>query len=232
MSMALLIMTGSRGAMAALVVAMLGAAAIQKQWVKASVAVVAVGMVSVGLLIGMFGDLSGVLAEIRAAGTLQRDRVDAEYIGGARSDVWSACLAQLADRPFLGFGYGAFWNPQRELKFQETVGWTVTQAHCGYLETALDVGLVGLLMMLAMFLTAVARYSHAYRLNGRDDDRYAATVLIAFLTVMCVESVNATTYITHVLAICMVTRQALGVVLPQQADGRLIRSIPVACTQT
>ncbi len=232
MSIVLLILTGSRGAMAALVVAMLGAAAMRKQWIKASVAVVAVGVVSVTLLIGMFGDLSGVLAEIRSAGTLQRDMVDAQYIGGARSEVWRACLVQLADRPLLGFGYGAFWNPQRELKFQDTVGWTVTQAHCGYLEAALDVGLVGLLMMLAMYFTAVARYGRAYRLNGRDDDKYATAVLIAFLTVMCVESVNATTYITHVLAICMVTRQALGVVLPQQVDGRLVRSIPMACTQT
>jgi O-antigen ligase len=73
-----------------------------------------------------------------------------------RTLIWADVLRAIAKRPLLGYGYGAFWtgvtgtsaNVVLELK------WNAPNAHDGYLDIWLSLGLLGLVMFfLAMAQT-------------------------------------------------------------------------------
>lgn len=64
-----------------------------------------------------------------------------------RADIWRVVLA--ADtNPLVGTGYESFWLGERRLWVLEHFG-NIGQAHNGYLETYLNLGLVGLALLLA-----------------------------------------------------------------------------------
>ncbi|MEQ9314839.1 MAG: O-antigen ligase family protein, partial [Henriciella sp.] len=62
-----------------------------------------------------------------------------------RTDIWSALFSAINDRPWFGYGYGAFWGAESEpaYKVRLATEWLVPTAHNGWLETALSLGLVG-----------------------------------------------------------------------------------------
>lgn len=72
-----------------------------------------------------------------------------------RIPLWQECVDQLAERPWLGFGYKSFWTPQRILKISHHQGWSIMQAHNGYLEMALNVGLIGAGLFIAIILLSI-----------------------------------------------------------------------------
>lgn len=79
-----------------------------------------------------------------------------------RYAYWRVAVDELTDQPLQGLGSGAFaavWRRERDR------GVRAQDAHSLYLETALELGLVGLLLVIA-FLTAAGiiavRHAHAY----------------------------------------------------------------------
>jgi O-antigen ligase len=64
-----------------------------------------------------------------------------------RSDIWKFALGELAQRPFTGFGFSAFWGTERVvfgLSEQGTWATAATDAHNGYLNLAITTGVPGL----------------------------------------------------------------------------------------
>ncbi len=78
---------------------------------------------------------------------------DSSFTG--RAPLWQASLEAIAQRPWFGYGYSGFWNADSRVVQQiwRQVGWNAPSAHNGYMDTALQIGLVG----LAMFLLAWGR---------------------------------------------------------------------------
>lgn len=76
-----------------------------------------------------------------------------------RTDIWEALGYVIADRPWLGHGYGAFWGigsgPADYVK--DLVQWDVPTAHNGWMETWLSVGLVGMALFALGYLAAILR---------------------------------------------------------------------------
>jgi exopolysaccharide production protein ExoQ len=113
-------------------------------------------LVVVSLLITLATGLSLLLLALYAedgAALLGRDL----SLSG-RTIVWSASVAELASRPLLGFGYGAFWTgwngPGATVWAQ--VGWDPGDSHNGFLDAALDFGIVGVsLLILHVSVTLV-----------------------------------------------------------------------------
>ncbi len=68
-----------------------------------------------------------------------------------RTQIWSALVRAYADRPYLGIGYGSFWDlgPQGPITAYAT-GWVtkVSQGHNGYLDMLAQVGAPGTLILL------------------------------------------------------------------------------------
>jgi len=80
-------------------------------------------------------------------------------VGGNRDAYWAVALDSFADHPVSGAGTGAFvveWARERQIEE------SVRDAHSLYLETAAELGLVGLLALGLFFagMTAAARGAH------------------------------------------------------------------------
>jgi O-antigen ligase len=63
-----------------------------------------------------------------------------------RTSIWDATWRAIGERPLLGHGYSAFWNeasPTVQLIWI-AVGWETPNAHSGFLEILLQLGWVGL----------------------------------------------------------------------------------------
>lgn len=73
-----------------------------------------------------------------------------------RTIFWGLLVRMVQERPWLGYGYKGFWNglqgPSRSII--QVTKWSVPEAHNGFLETALNVGLLGLgLFLITYFMT-------------------------------------------------------------------------------
>lgn len=74
-----------------------------------------------------------------------------------RLPLWNSLLPFVYERPLLGFGFGAFWDPARILRIASENDWVVSQAHSLYLELALAGGLAGLVLFTVAAIAAAIR---------------------------------------------------------------------------
>jgi O-antigen ligase len=74
-----------------------------------------------------------------------------------RTAIWRQVVHSIAQRPLLGYGYDAFWRGMQgpSLQIASAVHFVVVHAHNGFLEIALELGGVGLLLLLLAGLRAM-----------------------------------------------------------------------------
>ena len=67
-----------------------------------------------------------------------------------RTILWSLIPQLISDKPLLGWGYSAMWIPTDPISIaiSRAVGWTVPHAHNAILEVTLELGFVGLSIVL------------------------------------------------------------------------------------
>ena len=68
-----------------------------------------------------------------------------------RTVLWEDVL-KVKINPIFGAGFESFWLGERFQKFAESRWWQPNQAHNGYLETYLNLGLVGLFLMVGLLI--------------------------------------------------------------------------------
>ncbi len=130
------------------VAAMALSAAIRRGPVAAIVAVASV------LVAAILGASVVLLAPDLLVGAIGRDLT----LTG-RTDIWQASARFVAERPWLGFGYYAFWIPDNGPAFwvREAVQWQVASAHSSWLELALGLGRVGIVVFALQLLATLKR---------------------------------------------------------------------------
>ena len=74
-----------------------------------------------------------------------------------RVPLWQDCLLRVRERPLLGYGYDAFWNPERTVELTESQGWVIAHGHNLYLDLMLQVGPVGLIAFVMILFAAIVR---------------------------------------------------------------------------
>lgn len=76
-----------------------------------------------------------------------------------RVPLWALVDGYIAQRPWLGYGYQAFWTPENHasLKIVETLQWTPPHAHNGYRDVLLNFGMLGLVLLMATVVSAIRR---------------------------------------------------------------------------
>lgn len=149
LALALVLLSTSKTALLASLVAIAGPVAIalaRKGFGFAALtvfgAILALGALGFALAIG-----PGVILE-----ALGRD---ATLTG--RTDIWAVLVRLIAEQPWTGFGYGAFWQtdggPVHWVRLE--TAWDVPTAHNAWIETALALGLPGLALALFVYLRAI-----------------------------------------------------------------------------
>lgn len=83
-----------------------------------------------------------------------------------RTDIYREVVRSIFKRPFFGYGFGAYWtlgNPERN-RVGMAIHWTnIGYAESGPLEIALQTGLVGLALIVAMVVRAFAQGARLLR---------------------------------------------------------------------
>jgi O-antigen ligase len=111
-----------------------------------------------------------VLLNLFSVGTVMSDGLaeiakilplDSSFTG--RTDVWTFALQALQLRLLTGYGFEAFWGGDAVRNLPEGMEWAATAAHShnGYLDTALALGLPGLVLLIAVLVVAPLRNFHA-----------------------------------------------------------------------
>lgn len=73
-----------------------------------------------------------------------------------RIPLWELLLPEIGQRPWLGAGFAAFWSPDKLHQMELLAGEHAVSAHNGFLEELLNTGVVGLAILLAFCLYAMA----------------------------------------------------------------------------
>lgn len=140
-------MTGSRAALAAVGVAVVIALVVRdRRWLLPA----AVGAAVMAGIAFIRPDAPRAVLDI----FLRDETIETKLV--ARLDIWRSVLRAIQDHPFTGIGLGVL-NQILPFRYPyETVGlsFTVTHAHDTYLDTALTLGIVGLVGLL-LLLTGI-----------------------------------------------------------------------------
>lgn len=102
-----------------------------------------------------------------------------------RVPLWEDLVTRVwAQKPLLGYGYGAFWNQESaRLSLQARHRWAypILFADNGYLDILLNTGLIGLLLFLGFFVTTGIRSTRVFIKNGTITSLFPLLVFVYFL---------------------------------------------------
>lgn len=76
-----------------------------------------------------------------------------------RTPLWYMVWQSILQKPWLGYGLGAFWSNESML---QNLGWSSPHAHNGFLDVGLSLGFVGFGVFLLAFSTA---WTRAYKIS-------------------------------------------------------------------
>jgi O-antigen ligase len=106
-----------------------------------------------------------------------------------RTNIWQKSL-EIAGSPLIGVGYMSFWQSESRQKHFEMYAFRPTQAHNGYLETYLTLGLIGLALLLAILFSAIKKIKQ--RLVRLSDFDFQVLSMAYLLVMMLVNITEAT----------------------------------------
>jgi O-antigen ligase len=112
---------------------------------------------------GVFGGLTSAVGR------------DSTFTG--RTDIWAKLVPVFEQGPLLGCGFGGFWTP--ETRAIHIIG----QAHNGYLQILIELGLIGLTLVSLFLLSCVRKAARALAY-----DFYWASLFICFVLIAAVHN--------------------------------------------
>lgn len=128
-----------------------------------------------------------------------------------RTDIWGELAAAAANRPWLGYGFGAFWeiNHLEAERIRNALQWTVPSAHNGWLEVRIALGFAGLILVAA--IAAQSLVLLLGQLQDRAVAAFAAPSLAMFFLAAGSESIiSQPNNLSWVLFVAILTRLALN----------------------
>jgi exopolysaccharide production protein ExoQ len=96
-----------------------------------------------------------------------------------RTDIWQILL-HWDINPVIGVGFESFWLGEREEKISNLFSFQVNEAHNGYLETYLNLGLLGIFITIALLFATYLKAGRAL-LDDFDFGRFRLAYLAAFI---------------------------------------------------
>jgi O-antigen ligase len=119
-----------------------------------------------------------------------------------RAELWRQCLA-LHTNPIFGVGFESFWLGDRLQLLHEGRPWQPNEAHNGYLETYLNLGLVGLFMLFGLIVATFRKIRFELVQNtdwGRFRLGFLAAIVFYNLTEATFRGLSLTWFIFFIIA--------------------------------
>ena len=107
-----------------------------------------------------------------------------------RSDIWPAVMDRIAERPWLGHGFNAFWTESApdKMRLWDEINFEAHNAHNGFLETLLGLGIIGTALMAWMVVRTMFCGFYAAA-HANDPRRFAVPLVLAILVISVSESI-------------------------------------------
>jgi O-antigen ligase len=107
------------------------------------------------ILVVLLGAIALTLVASNLESSLSLLGRDATLTG--RTEIWAAVVASIIERPWLGYGYNAFWQEWSgpSAAVLSAVGWETPHSHNGVLDLWLDLGTLGIVVFVIGFIAAV-----------------------------------------------------------------------------
>ncbi|MBN1364108.1 MAG: O-antigen ligase family protein [Syntrophaceae bacterium] len=74
-----------------------------------------------------------------------------------RTDLWKDLMQLGMLHPILGAGFGGFWTPEMAAYLKEIHSWGPGQAHSGYIEIFINLGVVGIVLFILIVFSSLRR---------------------------------------------------------------------------
>lgn len=108
-----------------------------------------------------------------------------------RTVIWSQVYDVAARNPLMGVGFGGFWIGRvANIPFTMPLTWTLAQAHSGYVDTYLHLGVIGVFFICGIILKT-SRSLIAVLNSNFDAGRFFMTLLLTIVYV----NITETTYL-------------------------------------
>jgi exopolysaccharide production protein ExoQ len=109
-----------------------------------------------------------------------------ETLTGRTTLLWPGVVQAISNRPWLGYGYGAFWLPNGDWNY--FIGFNPFHAHNGYLQACLDVGVLGASIGVLTILIALRRGVASLHRGTAQCSAWPLLAVIYFIAVNLAES--------------------------------------------
>jgi exopolysaccharide production protein ExoQ len=129
------------------------------------IAVASIGVAAVCTMI-LFAEV--VVPAIQQQAALGRTDIEENqfYTLTGRTKLWSQLGDFAAEKPILGYGYGAFWTRDNTIEVMEEQGWPVAHAHNAYIDLQLAGGPVPTVLFALIFIIVMRLVWVYYRDTG------------------------------------------------------------------
>ncbi len=120
-----------------------------------------------------------------------------------RTILWSELL-KVKINPIFGTGFESFWLGERYQKLAESRWWQPNEAHNGYLETYLNLGLVGLILLIGLFIATFWKARRELLTNfqfGRFRLGFLLAVIAYNWTEAAFKNISATWFVFFIIAL-------------------------------
>jgi exopolysaccharide production protein ExoQ len=107
----------------------------------------------------------GLSGQEAVSGLLTMGRQDSVDELTGRMPIWNELMHYVDRRPMTGYGYESFWTAENIEDLSDALGWRFRQAHCGYIDMVLSVGLVGGACALLIVITGIHKAAARFRDN-------------------------------------------------------------------
>lgn len=145
----------------------------------------------------------------------------------SRTGIWDIVKQNIAAHPWLGSGYGAYWNAENPNAPSHIFTWLMyfypTESHNGYLEIRSDLGAVGLsclLLYLSWFVWQGLQYMQV--------DRNQATLFLALLAQQLVINMSESDWLSrsNTCAVLTLATTCMSRALAEHARQRTGQTAP------
>jgi exopolysaccharide production protein ExoQ len=172
-----------------LIVALLGLRFVDKRFIGTYVVIGALALLAAEWAFGIYTDAIQLLGK----DTTLTDR----------TLLWSELL-KVKINPLFGTGFESFWLGERFRKFGESRWWQPNQAHNGYLETYLNLGLVGLILLIVLLIATFWKGRRELLTNfqfGRFRLGFLAAVVAYNWTEASFKNISAIWFVFYIIAL-------------------------------
>src|SRR6185437_8873971 len=136
-----------------------------------------VGIAGFGLAVWLFLIVNHVVPAPWTLILMGRTSATAGTLTG-RIPLWEMLLQFAAQHPVLGYGYNSFMGPKHAAQIIAVIWWGFNSAHSAYIATLLDLGAIGLVVLIAVLVLSTRRAMSLFRVYRDPTIAFFAALLV------------------------------------------------------